>query len=382
VRRKKERADRVTVVSAQLADGGAERVAIDLCCYLRDTGRTVTLLTLSGDLPDAYRAPEGVLRERVEARLLPPSLFHRLWYLVNRVIGIRRKITSYAPDVVVTFIDKVNILVLISLFGTGIPVVVSERLHPAHNPIAGVWKFARRLIYPLARAVTVQTEDGAEWFRQHSLIKRPHVIANAVRHLRDLDGKADRSVGRDETVPAQPFALAIGRLAGQKGFDLLLEAFCQSALAVAGWQLVILGEGPERGALEQQARKLGIGDMVRFPGFVDVGPFLRKAGLFVMSSRYEGFPNALVEAMQIGLPCLSFDCPSGPRDLIKHEQNGLLIPPQDIAALAAALARLAADPDLRERLGAGAAGVNQQFSQARIYGKWLALLDDIATGTR
>jgi GalNAc-alpha-(1->4)-GalNAc-alpha-(1->3)-diNAcBac-PP-undecaprenol alpha-1,4-N-acetyl-D-galactosaminyltransferase len=382
VSRGKKQAGRITVVSAQLADGGAERVAIDLCCYLRDAGLNVTLLTLSGDMPDAYRAPEGVLRERLEARLLPPSILHRLWYLVNRVIGIRRKIKSYAPDAVVTFIDKVNILVLFSLIGTGIPVVVSERIHPAHNPIAGQWKLARQLIYPLARAVTVQTDEGAEWFRRHSAIKHPAVIANAVRHLRDFDSEAGPATGSTEAEEMRPFVLTIGRLTEQKGFDLLLEAFQEAGLAAAGWRLVILGEGPERAALERQARALGIGDKVMLPGFVDVGPFLRSAGLFVMSSRYEGFPNALMEAMQVGLPCISFDCPSGPRDLVKNEQNGLLVPPQDVAALTAALVRMAADPELRQRLGAAAAGVNEQFSQARIYGKWLTLLDDIAAGKR
>jgi len=373
-------AGRVAVVSGSLSHGGAERVAIDLCCHLRDAGRDVMLLTLSGDMPDAYRPPEGVRRERLEARLLPPSLFHRLWYLANRVISIRRRIKSYQPDVVVTLIDKVNILVLFSLLGTGIPVVISERVHPAHNPIAPAWKLARRLIYPLARAVTVQTEDGAAWFRQHSSIQHPVVIANAVRYLRDFDG--DAPVGGDDAVPAQPFALAIGRLSEQKGFDLLLEAWHRAGLAGAGWRLVILGEGPERKALEGQARALGIGDKVSFPGFVDIGPFLRKAGFFVLSSRYEGFPNVLMEAMQVGLPCISFDCPSGPRDLVMNEQNGLLLPPQDVASLSAALARLVADPDLRKRLGDAAAGVNEQFSQARIYGKWLALLDDIAAGKR
>jgi glycosyltransferase involved in cell wall biosynthesis len=374
-------AGRVVVVSGSLSHGGAERVAIDLCCHLRDAGRDVMLLTLSGDMPDAYRPPEGVRRERLEARLLPPSLFHRLWYLANRVISIRRRIRSYQPDVVVTLIDKVNILVLFSLLGTGIPVVISERVHPAHNPIARAWKLARRLIYPLARAVTVQTEDGAAWFRQHSSIRHPVVIANAVRHLRDFDGEAGAPAG-DDAVPAQPFILAIGRLSEQKGFDLLLEAYQRAGLAGAGWRLVILGEGPERKALEGQARALGIGDKVGFPGFVDIGPFLRKAGFFGLSSRYEGFPNVLMEAMQVDLPCISFDCPSGPRDLVMNEQNGLLLPPQDVASLSAALARLVADPDLRKRLGDAAAGVNEQFSQARIYGKWLALLDDIAAGKR
>jgi GalNAc-alpha-(1->4)-GalNAc-alpha-(1->3)-diNAcBac-PP-undecaprenol alpha-1,4-N-acetyl-D-galactosaminyltransferase len=377
-----KRAGRVTVVSAQLSDGGAERVAIDLCRYLRDEGRNVTLLTLSANTPDAYLPPEGVLRERLRVGKLPSSALRRPWYLASSVIGVRRKVRKQAPDVVVTFIDKVNILVLFSLLGTGIPVVVSERVFPAHNPIARVWKLARYFIYPLARAVTVQTEDGAEWFRRHGSIKHPVVIANAVRHLRDFDIRSTSKADLSEAIPRHPFVLAIGRLTEQKGFDLLLEAFHRSNLAGSGWRLVILGKGPLRLELDRQARSLGIGDKVMLPGFVDVGPFLRNAGLFVMSSRYEGFPNALMEAMQVGLPCISFDCPSGPRDLIKNEQNGLLVPPQDVAALTAALARMAADPELRKRLGAAAAGVNEQFSQARIYGKWLTLLDDITAGKR
>lgn len=370
-------ARRVTVVSASLSQGGAERVAIDLCCHLRDAGWIVNLLTLSGDIPDSYRPPENVCRESLEMRRLPPSVLHRVWYLAVRVVRLRHKIESYKPDVVVTFIDKVNMLVLVSLLGKGIPVVISERLHPAHNPIAPVWKWLRRLVYPLASAVTVQTEEGAEWFRQRGFVRHPIVIANAVRHPRDFDSTDASIAGGDDPVQSRPFALAIGRLAEQKGFDLLLDAFQRADIAAAGWRLVILGEGPERAALERQVRTLGLGDNVSMPGFVDVGPFLRTASLFVMSSRYEGFPNALMEAMQVGLPCVSFDCPSGPRDLIDNEQNGLLIPPLDVAALAAALARMAADPQLRKRLGSAAVAVNERFSQARIYGKWLAVLDGV-----
>ena len=376
VRHKKKQADRITVVSGQLSEGGAERVAIDLCAYLRDTGRTVTLLTLSGKT-DTYLPPEGVQRIRLMEGELPSSPLPRAWRLARAVIGVRRRITSQVPDVVVAFVDKVNILVLVSLFGSGIPVVISERVHPAYNPIGWVWKLARKLVYPLARAVTVQTEQGAEWFRQRSRVTHPIVIANAVRNLSDLDISSGCNNAHHEALPPRPFVLAIGRFTDQKGFDLLLEAFHRSDLVKAGWQMVILGDGPEREALEKQARTLGIRDAVRMPGFTDVGPFLRQADLFVLSSRYEGFPNALMEAMQVGLPCISFDCPSGPCDLIRNEQNGWLIPAQDVAALAEALRRMSANPDLRKRLGSEATRVNDQFSPARIYGKWLALLDDV-----
>jgi glycosyltransferase involved in cell wall biosynthesis len=367
---------RVTVVCESLAGGGAERVAADLCRYLVEQGRDVTLLTLMGDDADDYECPEGVRRVRMEIRRAPPSLLHRVWYLFGRVLAVRRKLIVLKPDVVVTFMDKVNMLVLIALFGTGIPVIVSERVHPGHNPIARLWFWARQVIYPLARSVTVQTEEGAEWFRRKSLVKHPIVIPNAVRYRRDLEALS--AVVLDEA--RHPFVLAIGRLDKQKGFDLLLEAFSRSGLPGAGWSLVILGRGGELAALKQQAAALGIANAVTFAGFMEVGPWLAQADLFVLSSRFEDFPNALMEAMQMQRACISFDCLSGPSDLIENEQNGVLVAPQDVAALSEALKRLAADPALRSRLGAEAGKVSERFSHTRIYGKWLALIDAVAAG--
>jgi glycosyltransferase involved in cell wall biosynthesis len=198
-----------------------------------------------------------------------------------------------------------------------------------------------------------------------------------VRYSQDLGNRTDEAA--EST--ARPLVLAIGRLTEQKGFDLLLDAFHRSGLARAGWQVAILGEGDARSALEQQATALGIVDAVTFPGFVDVGQWLRRADLFVLSSRYEGFPNALMEAMQMQRACISFDCPSGPRDLIENGRNGLLVSPQDVAALSEALQRLAGDPALRSRLGAEASKVSEQFSPALVYAKWLNLIDAVASGT-
>jgi glycosyltransferase involved in cell wall biosynthesis len=369
-------AKRVTVVSASLNGGGAERVVIDLCRRLRDSGREVTLLTLIGDDPDAYQAPEGVRRERLEIRRLSRSVFQSIWHSMGRVVAVRRKLVASRPDVVVSFIDRVNMLTLISLLGTGIPAIVAERLHPGYNPIMRVWLFARHFIYPLAKAVTVQTEDGAEWLRRHSTVRHPVVVPNAVRDLPDL------GTGIDDVAEsiARPFVLAIGRLNEQKGFDLLLDAFCRSGLARTGWRLVILGEGPELPALQQQATVLGIADLVTFPGFVEVGQWLKRADIFVLSSRYEGFPNALMEAMQMQRACISFDCPSGPRDLIENGRDGLLVASQDVAALSEALRRLAADPALRNRLGAEAAKVGERFSAASVFAIWLNLIDAVAAG--
>jgi GalNAc-alpha-(1->4)-GalNAc-alpha-(1->3)-diNAcBac-PP-undecaprenol alpha-1,4-N-acetyl-D-galactosaminyltransferase len=376
VRSKKKQAYRITVVSGSLANGGAERVAADLCRYLRDSGREVALLTLTGDEPDDYKSPEGVLRERMEVRRAPPSLFHRIFYLLGRLVSVRRRLVAFQPDVVVSFIDRINMLVLLALFGTGIPVIASERLHPGYNPIPRAWLLARKVIYLFAKAVTVQTEDGADWLRRHSWVRHPVVVPNAVRYSHDLGNRS----GRKNQNVARPFVLAIGRLTEQKGFDLLLEAFHRSGLAQVGWNLVILGEGPALTDLKQQAAALCVADAVTFPGFVDVAPWLEQADIFVLSSRYEGFPNALMEAMQMQRACISFDCPSGPRDLIENERNGLLVPPLDVASLSKALQRLAGDPALRGRLGTEAVKVSERFSHDTVYGKWLGLIDAVATG--
>jgi GalNAc-alpha-(1->4)-GalNAc-alpha-(1->3)-diNAcBac-PP-undecaprenol alpha-1,4-N-acetyl-D-galactosaminyltransferase len=369
-------AQRIAVVIYSLRGGGAERVTVDLCRYLRDSGREVTLLTLSGDDPDAYAPPEGVRRERMEVRRVAYSPLQTIWYFFSRIAAMRRKLRALEPDVVVSFMDLVNVWTLLCLFGTGIPVIVSERVHPAYNSISRAWKVARRLIYPMADAVTVQTEEGAEWFRHWTRVKRLVVVPNAVRYSQETDVEVNEATA---TV-SQPFALAIGRFEKQKGFDLLLDAFHRSGLMQIGWSLAILGKGPERPALEQQAAELGIAPALTMPGFVDVASWLKQADLFVLSSRFEGFPNVLVEAMQMRRACISFACPSGPRDLIENNRNGLLVPVEDVDGLSEALKCLAADRGLRERLGVEASKVSERFSPALVYGKWLSLIDAVAAG--
>jgi glycosyltransferase involved in cell wall biosynthesis len=168
----------------------------------------------------------------------------------------------------------------------------------------------------------------------------------------------------------------MGRLFPVKGFDLLLRAFAIARAQVPGWTLHIWGEGPERQELEVLAKHLGLTSCTYLPGLT-TQPFeiLGGADLFVLPSRAEGFPNALVEAMACGLPVISTDFGGAARDIIRHGVDGLLVPPEDVSALAGALVSLMSDPEARAKLSARAGEVKQRFSSQRVIGMWELALD-------
>lgn len=343
-------------------------MAVDLCTYLADSGRDVSVLTLSGDDPDAYDLPATVRRARIEIRRDAESRFQSIKFTINHLLEMRRTVLALKPDVVLSFIEQTNIRTIGCLIGTGIPVFVSERTHPGHHAMPWVWTTLRRIAYPLASGVIVQNENIADWFRASIPTRRLVTIPNAVR--------GPTFLGCDQVRSKEPIVVGIGRLEHVKGFDLLLRAFSKAELAAAGWRMVILGEGEEREALSKLSRDLGVATSVEMPGHVtNVADWIRRSSIFVLSSRYEGSPNALLEAMQLGTACVSFDCPSGPAELIDHGRNGLLVPPEDVDALSENLRKLAHDEPLRQRLAQESTKVAEVFSRERIYRLWMETLD-------
>ena len=176
----------------------------------------------------------------------------------------------------------------------------------------------------------------------------------------------------------------MGRLERQKGFDLLLEAYAQIADRHPGWQLKILGDGSLREQLAEQVRSLELEQSVELCGWVESPEtWINKSELFVLSSRYEGFPNALLEAMAAGVPAVSFACESGPAEIIRHEVDGLLVPANDVKQLGQAIDRMLSRREERIAFGQRARDVTKRFSCERFFQQWEAILtpkcDDAVT---
>jgi glycosyltransferase involved in cell wall biosynthesis len=356
---------RITLVVSTISGGGAEGVLARMANYWAERAHEVTLITVGSAKDDIFPLHPGIRRIGVGLMGDSPHVVAAWWNNFRRLKYLRQAIKASRPDVVLSFIDKTNVLTLAASLGLGIPVIVSERNDPRHHDIGTVWARLRRLLYPQATAVVVQTDGVRIWAERFLKSHMVHVIPNAVS-VPD----AVRN-GRTERKPPGWRVAAMGRFAPQKGFDVLLKAFAQCARKHSDWSLILLGEGGERKRLEALAAELGIANRVSMPGrMLDPWRTLCGTDLFVLSSNYEGFPNVLMEAMACGLAAISTDCPSGPREIIRDGVDGLLVSPNDVAALAGAMDRLMEDPTERQRLGARAAEVVERFSRDKIMNLW------------
>lgn len=360
---------RLALVISSLAMGGAERVIVTMANYWANRGWDIALITLAGVEQDWY--PVAPTVRRVGCDLMHDSghLGAAVHQNIQRLRRLRRAVKEAGPDAVISFGDATNVLAVLATAGLGIPVIISERTDPRRHAIVWAWRKLRTLVYRRATALVVQTEAMRAWGSRMVPAERIHVIPNPVACPKRGDAVPDIMQVPERTI------LGMGRLAREKGFDLLVRAFHACAAMHRDWVLVILGEGEERARLEALAADLGIRDRVILPGRIqDPSAFLHAAALFVMPSRYEGFPNALVEAMAAGLPVIAADCDSGPREIIRPGFDGMLVPTGDSRALAAAMQTLIIGPALRHRLGTNAKGITARFGMEKVMAMWEALI--------
>lgn len=361
---------------------------------LADRGHTVSLITLdNGDrdrhplAPTVHRIKLGVAGADSAASPVASgtglwgamkrgaSLCGRAVAAVGRLRAIRRAIVMESPEVVLSFCDRMNVLTLAAMhigptIRGGVPIVVSERSDPVRHTLPPVMAWLRRRLYRRAARVVTLTEPAAEHLRQigctgveviPSAVDEPPVVKEC------RQGAENRRI------------VGLGRLEREKGFDRLIVAFAEMAAEFPGWSLRIVGEGSERESLRRLAERSGVDRRVSMPGWKrPAWDELAAATLFVLPSRYEGFPSALMEAMAAGVPSVATDC-DGARAIVRDGVDGLLVP-GTVAGIATGIRQMIEDADARERMGRASRGVIKQFGWDTMVASYERVLDEAARG--
>lgn len=385
---------RVAFYIDSLKTGGAERVTLRMAQWCREAGYLPVVLTRRQARHDFYPLPEGVLRE-VEAP--DPAWVAALGWLGFpwRVLTLRHWLRRNRIEIAIGMTTLPAIKLILAAWGLPLKCWISERNYPPAKPPSLPWRLLRWLTYRRADLHLVQTHQTGDWLRRHLGATPQLLLPNSVSwplpsfapHVDPVTvlGPCLRHDDSGTAGPPPALLLAVGTKAFQKGFDRLVRAFALIADDCPGLHLVIAGLTikPYRGrdqvadlqsSLPPSSAAMG---RVHFPGVVgNIGDWYSACEMFILPSRFEGFPNVLLEAMASGCACVACDCPTGPADLIRDGENGLLLPEaaSDLE-LANAITTLHRDARLRRRLGQAAQHVREQFSDAQLAQRFIEALN-------
>lgn len=417
-----QKPDDLWLILPHLGPGGAQKVAMLTANFFQKKGWRIRVVTLLPGPGQVHQVPDGVLftdlGPAVEALwqrdhwnrsliargrrfLAPKRRAHRLasrllmgplmvlfnsvsplcdnWnsrllrWCVNGIDGppswlLRDLLLKEQPVRVVSFLTRTNVRVCSALWTKSCHLVISERNDISRQQLPFPWNRFRDVLYRRADVITANTTgvmaSMASLFPDRQITMLPNPLPN-----QGLIDDASQPWERNEL-------LTVARLVPQKGIDVLIESLALTSSGIARWPLTLVGDGPERQALEQMVRRSGLQKRVRFMGFrSDVQTFYQKAGIFVLPSRFEGMPNALIEAMAAGLSVIVTDASPGPLEVVEDGITGLVVQSENPKALALALDRLADDPALRLSLGNAAREHLKQMDWPVVGPIWESILN-------
>jgi glycosyltransferase involved in cell wall biosynthesis len=374
-----DRADVVILLMSAWGMGGTIRAAHNLAGYLAQQGFRVELISVFRvrDEPFFGTFPDGVQASALDdrrkravplLRRLPSVLVHpvensrnwNLWVDVRLARRLRRR-----TGVLITTRPSLN-LIAADLAPPGLLTIGLEQVN------LDTWsprlQSAMARLYPRLDVLVTLTEQDRDAYAE---------LLRGSTRLESIPNTSRALAGPEPELTA-PVVVAVGRLAPQKGFDVLIDAFGEAVANHRDWSLRIFGGGALHGELQALIDERGLTQHVQLAGPTnDVGAELARASIFALSSRREGFPLVLLEAMSKGMAVVSFDCPTGPREVIEDHTNGILVDHGDTAAFAAALQELMGDEALRKRLGAAAAATARRYTMDVIGPRWEELIADL-----
>ena len=349
---------RIFLIIPTLTSGGAERVMSELANELAIQKNDVYLVVLA-ESNDFYTINHNVKIHRLG--FYNKGKIQKKAAEFRTLFKLRQLLKKEKPDAVLSFMEKYNIVTILASRFLGLKVFVSDRSNPK-KILPKYIEVLRNLTYRYTTGIVAQTSLAKEILEKATLNKNIKVIPNPIRKVQ-LYAEIRR----------QKIILNIGRLVPEKGHKYLLEVFHK--LNVTDWKLVILGDGPLKNELIEQAKELRIENQLIMPGTVNnVDEWFAKSSIFAFTSLSEGFPNALVEAMAAGLPCVSFDCDAGPRDIIIDGENGFLDLENSVSSFANKIEALIRNNKLREKIGNNAKQVISQYNSKDISKKYINFL--------
>ena len=355
---------KIAFIISSLGSGGAERVLSLMANYWALKNYGIVVITLENSTP-FYLLEDGIQIDKLSSLKNSVSVFSAIANNITRIKIIRKKLLEIDPDIVISFMTETNILSTIGCRLINKPIIIAERINYDFLK-SWIWVNLRKLVYRFSNAIIVQTRYEK---KKYNFLPNTFVINNPLnfKEMTQIKYREEKSI------------LAAGRLDRQKGFDRLIKAF--SSLEQDDWKLTILGEGKERNNLEQLINDLNLKDNVSLPGKTDtIEKWYKKSSIFVLSSRFEGFPNVLCEAMAYGCACVSFDCNAGPNEIITDKVDGYLIKNDDIDALSAKINFLIKHPQERQRIGEEAMKIRDRLNINSIMRKWDKTIETILSG--
>lgn len=355
---------KIAFLIPSLSAGGAERVVVSLANKFIEKFEVFVIVLNKTET--VYSVDKEVTIIYLQEKYLPSSsLFEAIKSNFVYVKKICKTVKTNQIDILIGFTTSVNILTIISSMFLNKPNLISERNNPEVYVPNTLWRVLRNILYPFTNGLIVQTE----------LIKRFYQKSIQENKIKIIPNPIDEIIlsNRSEYYERENIILTVGRLDTNKNQRLLIEAFAN--LNVGNWKLIIVGDGVLREEYEKLTASLSIADKVDFVGNVNnISDFYNKAKIFVFTSQSEGFPNALLEAMSFGIPCISTDCPSGPSEIIKNNKNGYLIEVNNRKQLENRLTSLMNNSELCMDFSSKALQSNTKFKIDEIYKQWETLI--------
>ena len=345
------------LVMGMYSFGGAERVMCHLANHLSGNGNDVTLITVS-NAKETYELNSRI--HRVNGIEWKNEL--------DGVLKLRKLFVTIRPDVIISFLAHINIAVLLASMFLRIPVIISERNDPSKSATSRLRVILRKITYPWAESVVFQTEDAKRFF-SNKIQKKGTVIPNPVF-------LSEKSVPFDDRINE---IVSVGRFVPQKRQDLIVRAFEEAIKKHNTYHLTFYGNGEEKERIIRYIEEHNIKKYVTISNSVpDLHARIKYARIFIMMSEYEGMPNALMEAMGLGLVCISSDCPcGGPRYLIQDGVNGYLVRVGDIEQLTEKLCYVIENEDLQRSVSKNAQIIQDKLSSDKVFQQWDELIEKI-----